>query len=76
MEFSPEQLQAIEGGAAVTITVGQNECVVIRKEIYETIRSVVVPEDLPSVEEQRYLLGEVGKMAGWDDPDMDAYDAP
>jgi ASC-1-like (ASCH) protein len=75
MNLSEEQLRAIESGDAVPITVGRTECLVIRREVYEKFRDILADE-LPSVEEQRYMLREVGKMAGWDDPEMDVYDQP
>jgi hypothetical protein len=42
-------------------------------ELYERLRPLLAPEPL-SQEEQKFLLGQAGRRAGWDDPEMDAYD--
>lgn len=47
--------------------------VLIAREQYERLRPLL--EDDPfSEQEQRKLLREAGRRAGWDDPEMDAYD--
>ena len=74
MNHSEDQVRAVESGEAVSITMGRTECVLIRKEVFEKFRDIL--DDLPTVEEQRYMLREVGKMAAWDDPEMDIYDQP
>jgi hypothetical protein len=46
MNLSPQQLQAIEHGEAVPITVGRTECVVIRREVYEQVRKLYDDSEL------------------------------
>jgi hypothetical protein len=45
----------------------------ISREQYDRLRPVFEDEPL-SVLEQRELLRQAGRRAGWDDPEMDAYD--
>lgn len=73
MQLTKEQQEAVEKGESITLDVDGTECVLIRKDVFERVKAVV-PEDLPSLDEQRRLLRRTGEMAGWDDPDMDVYD--
>jgi hypothetical protein len=73
MNLTKEQRQAVGKGESVTVTVDGTECVIIRKDVFERVKAVI-PNDLPSLDEQRQLLRQTGEMAGWDDPDMDVYD--
>jgi hypothetical protein len=73
MNLTKAQQQAVEKGETVTVELDGTECIVIRKDIFERVQ-VVIPDDLPSIDEQRHLLRKTGEMAGWDDPDMDVYD--
>ncbi|HUG91187.1 MAG TPA: hypothetical protein VML55_10150, partial [Planctomycetaceae bacterium] len=45
----------------------------IAREQYDRLRPLFEDDPL-SVEEQRHLRREAGRRAGWDDPEMDAYD--
>ena len=38
MTLTPEQTRAIQNGQAVSVTVDQNECVVVRKDVFQKIR--------------------------------------
>ena len=40
MELSTAQMQAIENGEAVPITVGHTQCVLLREDLYERVGSV------------------------------------
>ncbi len=73
MNLTREQQQAVENGESVTVVLDGTECVVVRKDVFERVKAVI-PDDLPSLEEQRQLLRRTGEMAGWDDPYMDVYD--
>jgi hypothetical protein len=75
MNLTSEQQQAIDRGEAVTFTVDGRECVLVRKDVYERVREII-PDDIPSIDEQLYMLRQIGEMAGWDDPEMDVYDEP
>ena len=68
--LTKEQEQSVKQGGSVTIDLNGTECIVVRKDIFDRIRAVV-PDDLPTIEEQRQLLRHTGEMAGWDDPKMD-----
>jgi hypothetical protein len=46
--------------------------VLLRADIYERLHLLLEKGPL-SKEEQRFLLHEAGKRAGWDDPEMDVY---
>ncbi len=74
MNMPSEFKAAIEaaGGKPVEIVDGDQRYVLIRAEIYDRIKDLF--DDGPlSDEEQRWLLREAGKRAGWDDPAMDVY---
>lgn len=47
--------------------------VLISREQYDRLRDLFDAEPL-SLDEQRELLRQAGRRAGWDDPEMDAYD--
>jgi hypothetical protein len=47
--------------------------VLVSEEVYERIQDLLVPNRLTHAE-QVALLSAAGKRAGWDDPEMDAYD--
>ncbi len=72
--LTKEQQQAAENGEPVTVNLNGTEFVILRKDIFERIRAGI-PDDLPTIDEQKHLLRTTGEMAGWDDPDMDVYDA-
>jgi hypothetical protein len=74
MIFSTEQVQAIECGEAVPIMVGQTECVVIRKEVYDRVKRVLYYDGELTDEEAALLGWEAGKSIGWDTPEMAEYD--
>ena len=38
MSFTPEQTRAIQNGQAVSVTVDQTECVVVRKDVFQKLR--------------------------------------
>jgi antitoxin (DNA-binding transcriptional repressor) of toxin-antitoxin stability system len=67
MELSADQVQAIESGEAVTITVDQTPCVLIRADIYERIRQML---DM----EAAYPLIDETFQEGWEAPGMSDYD--
>lgn len=74
MLLTTEQKQAIDHGRAVALNVEGRECVLISRDAYQRVQSAVL-DDLPSLDEQRRLLRSLGEMAGWDDADMNVYDA-
>lgn len=71
-EISPELRQVIDqcGGSPVEVVdpLSRERYVIIRAEDYEKLWHGM---DAGT----RFLLQEMGRRAGWDDPSMDAYDA-
>jgi hypothetical protein len=67
MELSADQVQAIESGEAVMITVDQTPCVLIRADVYEWIRQML---DI----EAAYPLIDETFQEGWEAPGMSDYD--
>jgi hypothetical protein len=67
MELSAAQIQAIESGEAVPITVGHTKCVLIREDLYERVKAVL------DIEDAYPLLDETFRQ-GWDAPGMADYD--
>lgn len=50
MNLTNEEQRAVEGGRAVPVTIGQAECVVVRKDVYErTLVDVSPRQTYPSV---------------------------
>ena len=68
--LSPEQRRAIESNGHVAIDGGAY--VVVKATVYERLRSLLQTGPL-SMEEQKAMIGHIGKRAGWDDPRMDVY---
>lgn len=70
--ITPEMRQALDenGGLPLEIVdpASQEKFVVLRAAVFEKLRR-------ERDEQTRYLLQEMGRRAGWDDPVMDAYDA-
>jgi hypothetical protein len=75
MNLTKEQFEQARSGQPVEIADNGDEFVLIRKDVYERVQAII-PDDLPSIDEQRYMLRSMGEMAGWNDPDMDVYDQP
>jgi hypothetical protein len=48
--------------------------VLVRADVYDRLRALLVDNDLPSDEEKRRQLAASGERAGWADPEMDVYD--
>lgn len=67
MELSADQVQAVERGEAVPITVEQTPCVLIRADIYDRVRSML---DI----EATYPLIDETFQEGWEAPGMADYD--
>ena len=52
----------------------KQEYVLLRAEVYEWLTRLVYDDSPPSDEETRCQLAESGKRAGWENPEIDAYD--
>jgi hypothetical protein len=78
IELTEQQQQELKNvkGSAIEVTNPQTkeEYVLIRKELFERIKGLIYDDGEWTAEEQLRLLAESGKRAGWDAPEMDAYD--
>ena len=76
-KLSEELQQALEdqGGAPVKVVhpVTNQVYLLIAADQYDRLRPLF-EQDPMTEQEQRFLLQQAGKRAGWDDPAMDAYD--
>ncbi|MBI3462004.1 MAG: hypothetical protein HY000_02950 [Planctomycetes bacterium] len=76
-KLSAELQQALDeqGGTPIKVVhpVTNQVYLLIAAEQYERLKPLF-EEDPMSEQEQRFLLQQAGKRAGWDDPEMDAYD--
>ena len=66
-------IQAHPGPLYVFGTDQKTEYVILASEQYRQMQALLEPARL-SQDEQRELLRNAGLRAGWDDPEMDAYD--
>ena len=66
MELSAAQMQAIENGEAVAITVGHTQCVLLREDLYQRVKALL---DL----EATYPLLDEAFREGWEAPGMADY---
>jgi hypothetical protein len=67
MELSAEQLQAVENGEAVPVTVQHTKCVLIRANIYARVEAIVeIEETYPCIDETFREGWEVPAMADYD----------
>ena len=75
--LSDELQQAVErqGGRPVEVIHPgtQKVYLLVPREQYDRLRPLLEDERL-TLDEQRRLLADAGRRAGWDDPEMDAYD--
>ncbi len=67
--ITKEQLEAVESGEAVEVTVDGMKCVVIKKEMYESVRELI--DDAHPRTMKKHL--EKIMKEDWDDPAMDIY---
>ena len=75
MNLTAEQERSLSEGDAVPVTIGQTDCVLLRKDVYERVRRVVEYDDAPwSAAEKGALLHSFGEKAGWEDPELDVYE--
>lgn len=72
IELTEDQIRGIALESPPRVVAGDTEYVLVRSDVYDRVKSLL--EDwTPDDEEQRFRLAEMGRRAGWDDPDMDAY---
>ena len=68
--ITKEQMQAVESGEAVQITLEGTECVVIKKEVYESVRDLIDDAHPRAMKKHLSQLME----EDWSDPAMNVYD--
>ena len=66
MNVTPEQLQSIQKGQAVSITVGHTECVVVRKDVFRRIQEHAYDDGNWSEDEMSALASDM--FDGLDNP--------
>lgn len=72
MNLTNDQIQALDHGDPVPITVDGRACVVLRRDIYDRVKQVIEYDDSEMGFEEGYLA----VLAAWDqeeDPGLDAY---
>jgi hypothetical protein len=69
MDLTNEQIQSLDQGAAVAVRVNGRECVVVTREVYDRVRSLL---DFDPA--QAYPAIDEAWREGWDDPKMADYD--
>ena len=67
MEFSTDQIRALENGEAVPVIIKHTRCVILRTDIYERVQTLVDIEDT-------YPLIDETFREGWEAPGMADYD--
>lgn len=76
-KLNSEQLRALHEQDDRPIEVVDPETdrvyILLARELFERLKPLF-DEDPRSSEEQRQLIRDAGRRAGWDDPEMDAYD--
>ena len=71
-----QQLREADGNPVRLADPQTNETYVILPEaVYERIKALVYDDSPLTDEEKQQQLADSGKRAGWDDPEMDVYDA-
>ena len=74
MNLTIEQQQAVENGEAVPVHVGNAECVVVRKDIYDRVKTILYDDGELTDEEAARIGWESGRSIGWDTLEMAEYD--
>jgi hypothetical protein len=74
MNLTKEQFDQAKRGQAVEIAENGDEFVLIRKDIYERVKTILYDDSELSDDEATQLAWEAGKAIGWDTPEMAEYD--
>lgn len=74
MNLTVEQLDAVQAGQPVEVTIEQTTCVVVRKDVFERVKNLVYDAGDWTPEEMRELLARSAEANGWNEPGMEAYD--
>ena len=72
-----EQREALQHGEALRVVdpESQLECVVVRADVFERVRQLLIDDaGVLSEEERLALIRAAGARANWDDPELDVYE--
>jgi hypothetical protein len=74
--LTDEQREAVKHGQAVHVTDPQTqlECVLVRADVYDRVRALLVDDRPLSQEEKLAAIQAAGLRAHWDDPALDVYE--
>ena len=72
MTLTKEQREVVETGGTVPMTIEGIECVVLRADVFQKVRTVLT--DGLSHDELRAMLARSAHGSNWLDPAMDVYD--
>ena len=74
MDLTADQYQAVENGEAVAVKLRETDCVVLRKDVYDRIATLLNANQFTTDEERARLGWEAGVSIGWNNPEMTQYD--
>lgn len=72
MTFTKEQREAVETKGTVPITIDGIECVVVRADVFDKVRTVM--SDELTQDDLRAILARSAQGSDWLDESMDIYD--
>jgi len=75
LNLTARQKSAVRGGEAVRVREEELECVVLRADVYDRLKHLAYDAGDCTDEELRRLLARSAEANGWNEPEMDAYDA-
>jgi hypothetical protein len=74
LNLTDAQLQSVRNGQPLRFTQDETEFVLVRADQYEPVKALF--DDSPLTADERLgLLQTFGKRAGWEDPELDVYEA-
>jgi hypothetical protein len=74
MDLTADQIDAVQAGEPVAVTIQHTECVVVRKDVYERVQNLLYDTSDWTQEELRALLARSADANGWNEPGMEDYD--
>lgn len=76
MTLTETQREAIRRGQVVHLTEPETqlECVVVRADVYDRVRSLFIDDGPLTSEEKRAAIQAAGLRAGWEDPELYVYE--
>ena len=75
MNLTAGQKWAVRKGEAVRVREDELDCVVLRADVYDRLKHLFYDDGDGTDEELRRLLAKSAEANGWNEPEMDAYDA-